>query len=94
MMHDVDNMWQEKGIISKLRTGPGRVAFLYLVGLVGCIIAGARERTREPFRPSVPVSHDCLSVCQFLLSVTMAMTMHAVNRQDVLLLLLPLSPLN
>eukprot|EP00903_Cladosiphon_okamuranus_P010566 g9992.t1 len=39
-MNDVGNMWQEKGIISKLRTGPGRVAALYVAGLIGCIIAG------------------------------------------------------
>ena len=39
----METIWQEKGIISKLRAGPGRVAVLYLVGLVGCIIAGVRE---------------------------------------------------
>lgn len=39
-MDDIGNMWQEKGIMSKLRTGPGRVAVLYMVGLLGCVIAG------------------------------------------------------
>eukprot|EP00752_Nemacystus_decipiens_P003372 g3119.t1 len=39
-MDDVADMWQEKNIMSKLRSGPGRVAVLYLAGLVGCIIAG------------------------------------------------------
>lgn len=53
-------MWQEKDILSKLGNlwRPGRVAVLYLIGLVGCICAGVRDMSS--------FSHLCVNVIMFL----------------------------
>lgn len=37
---DVENLWQEKSILSKIAEGPERTALLWVFGLLGCIVAG------------------------------------------------------